>query len=92
MNFEWDFSKARANISKHGVSFTEAETVFYDDNALQFDDRDAEGEARYLMLGMSRSRRILVVVHTERKGAIRIISARRTRKKEEAFYRWQFRG
>jgi uncharacterized DUF497 family protein len=78
LGFSWDPKKARSNERKHGVSFEEAQSVFGDENGLLLDDPDhSEREARYLLMGLSSSLRILVVSHTIR-GAdtIRIISER----------------
>ncbi len=89
MRFEWDGNKADANLKKHGVAFEEAITVFYDPLAATFEDPDhSAGEARYLTVGYSARSRLLVVYHTERRGAVRIIGARRAtpheRKRHEA--------
>jgi len=91
---EWDPAKARINLRKHGVSFEEAETVFYDDHALLLDDPEHSGdEDRFVLLGLSSRFRVLVVVHTYRESdaVIRLISARRATKAEQAGYdaRWQ---
>ncbi len=88
MKFEWDFEKAGENLRKHGVSFDEAATVFYDPLSITFDDPDhSEGENRFLTVGFSSQNRLLVVSHTERGVTIRIISARpatsQERKKHE---------
>ena len=80
IKFEWDDQKAKSNLKKHGVSFEEARSVFYDDNAIQFfDSENSESEDRFLMLGLSYNSGILLVCHCEReKGeVIRIISARK---------------
>ena len=80
MKFEWDPAKAAANLRKHKVSFMEAQSVFYDDFAIQFfDDGHSDDEDRFIMLGMSSIARLLVVVHCERSRGqiVRIISARR---------------
>ncbi len=62
--FEWDERKEKANIKKHGVSFNEARTVFYDENAIQFFDPDhSKSEDRFILLGISLKLRILVVCH-----------------------------
>lgn len=89
IGFEWDPAKAASNIRKHGVSFEEAQTVFYDDLAVQFyDEASSSGEDRFLMLGMSSGAHLLLVCHCERGrgGIIRIISARRATKKESSYY------
>jgi len=78
MRFEWDQDKARVNLRKHKVSFDEAVTVFYDPLAATFDDLDhSRRERRFLTIGYSSHRRLLVVCHTERRDAVRLISARR---------------
>lgn len=87
--FSWDDKKAKQNIIKHRVSFEEASTVFIDENAIEFFDPDHSlQEDRYLMLGISSRLRILVVSYCLRKkgSEIRIISARRTTKKEQKVY------
>ena len=87
MNFEWDSDKATENERKHGVSFTEACTVFGDPLALTFEDPDhSEGESRLLTFGVSIQDRVLVVSHTERGGSIRIISARQMTRHERKIY------
>ena len=93
LRFEWDPRKAAANRRKHGVSFTEAESVFADEHALLLDDPEhSEAEDRFLLLGLSAALRILVVVHCYRAGdaAIRLISARRADPEERRQYdeRW----
>ena len=89
MRFEWDEDKSRANLKKHGVTFVEAQSVFYEDGALLFDDPDhSQEEQRYLLVGPSVRGRVLVVVHCcrEENDVLRIISARQaTRKEQEAF-------
>jgi len=78
MRFEWGREKAAANLKKHKVSFDEAVTVFYDPLAATFDDPEhSHGEGRYLTIGYSSQGRLLVVCHTERRGAVRLINARR---------------
>jgi uncharacterized protein len=77
MRFEWDLKKARRNNKKHEVSFEEAVTVFYDPLSATFDDADHSlGERRYITIGFSSRDRLLVVSHSERGQALRIISAR----------------
>jgi hypothetical protein len=90
IRFEWDESKSRENKRKHGVSFDEAQTVFFDENAIRYYDPDhSEDEDRFIMLGMSFKLRVLVVCHCYRLDdrVIRIISARKANKKEAAIYR-----
>jgi hypothetical protein len=90
MRPEWGPAEASANSRKHQVSFEEAQTVFYDDFAVQlFDDEHATEEERFIMLGMSSGARLLVVVHAERAGdeVVRIISARKATRNEAEFYR-----
>jgi len=83
MVFEWDPIKAQRNFKKHKVSFDEAVTVFYDLISATFDDPDhSRGERRLVTVGYSTDDRLLVVSHTERAGAIRIISARVATAKE----------
>ena len=89
IRFEWDPRKNQANKRKHRVSFEEAQTVFLDENAIRFFDPDhSEDEERFLMLGMSFALRVLVVCHCYRKNdaVIRIISARKADKREQADY------
>lgn len=89
MRFEWDDEKARANEQKHGVSFEEAQTVFFDEHALLYDDPDhSDDEDRFLLLGPSARLRVLVVVHCYRESdeVIRMISARRATRRERRAY------
>ena len=79
IEFEWNSTKARSNLKKHGVSFEEAQSVFYDEYARQFfDEEHSDDEERFIMLGMSIRSRVLVVCHCERSSVkvLRIISAR----------------
>lgn len=90
MQFEWDRAKASLNLRKHGVSFEEARSVFFDEFATQyFDDGHSEREERFILLGMSSLARLLIVVHCERESGevIRIISARRATGTEARHYR-----
>lgn len=87
--FEWDPEKAKRNLKKHGVSFDEAVTVFYDPLSATFDDPDhSEGEQRLITVGFSSQTRLIVVGHTDRRNAVRIINARfataHERKKHES--------
>lgn len=89
IKFEWDPNKAKANIEKHGVSFSEAATVFSDEQAILFDDPDhSEDEERSIILGFSSLARMLLVCHCLRGegNVIRIISARKATKAEEKQY------
>ena len=89
ITFDWDQAKAASNQKKHGVSFEEARSVFYDEFAVQFfDDENSGSEDRFLMLGFSDEARLLIVCHCERENGnvIRIISARKATKKEGKYY------
>lgn len=89
IRFEWDPTKAAANLRKHGVTFDEAQTVFEDEEALILPDPDhSDAEDRFVLLGASLSRNVLAVVHCERAGGgvIRIISARKADRHERATY------
>jgi len=82
--FEWDPDKAAVNLTKHGVSFEEAATVFEDPLAETFDDPDhSDSEERFLTFGMSRQRRALVVAHCDRGERVRIFSARPMTRREK---------
>ncbi len=90
INFEWDNKKSQINIKKHGITFEEATSVFYDEKAIEFyDDEHSEWEERFLLLGLSNKLNLLLVCHCHResKGMIRIISARKATKKESQYYR-----
>lgn len=89
LHFSWDPEKARSNLKKHGVSFDEAKTVFYDENARLINDPDhSENEDRFILLGLSQKFRLLTVCHCYRSedSVIRIISARKATKTEHNFY------
>ncbi|PPD51511.1 MAG: hypothetical protein CTY12_07645 [Methylotenera sp.] len=89
IKFEWDTYKASSNKKKHGVSFEEAKSVFYDEFAMQFyDEESSKSEDRFLMLGFSDEARLLIVCHCERNAGsiIRIISARKATKTEANYY------
>ena len=86
-DFEWDDAKAARNLAKHGVSFDEALGVFGDALALTFTDTEhSELEDRSRTYGRSNKGRLLVVVHTERRTGIRIISARKATRHEKSIY------
>ena len=90
LRIAWDKRKNNENIKKHKVSFEEAETVFKDENALQYFDPDhSDDEDRFILLGVSARRRVLVVCHCFRESelVVRIISARRADKSEGRAYR-----
>ena len=87
MEFEWDGNKAEANLSKHRVSFDEAKTVFDDPLYVDFYDPDySDEENRYIIIGESQQRRLLIVSYTERNHKIRLISAREVTKREREDY------
>jgi uncharacterized DUF497 family protein len=94
LRFEWDEAKNAENKRRHGVSFEEAQTVFYDERALLVEDPDdARREERFLLLGMSDALRTLLVCHCYRQeeAVIRIISARKADRAEREEYerRWR---
>ncbi len=90
MKFEWDPEKASANVRKHGVSFEEAVTVFYDSLATTFPDPDhSVGEVRLITFGYSAHDKLLVVAHAERRETARIISARHATAHERKRYEAQ---
>jgi hypothetical protein len=85
--FEWDDKKAASNVQKHGVSFEEAVSVFADGLALTFADTDHfESEDRSRTFGICNKGRLLVVIHTERRNNVRIISARKASRYEKGIY------
>jgi hypothetical protein len=92
LRFEWDPKKNSANKRKHSISFEEAQTAFYDDQALLIEDEEIDGEERFLLLGLSSALRTLVICHCYRESdeVIRIVSARKASRPERAQYnkRW----
>lgn len=87
--FDWDENKNRINLEKHGITFEEASTVFFDDRAIIFDDPEHSiDEDRFLLLGMSETAKVCIVCHCYRESdtVIRIISARQATRKEEQRY------
>lgn len=87
MNFEWNSKKAAANLSKHGVTFEEALTVFADPLARIFDDEDHSSEEhREIIIGHSANHRLLLVCFTAQPGSTRIFSARKATKQERKDY------
>ncbi len=94
INFEWNEKKNQINQRKHGINFEEAKTVFFDDNAILFDDPEhSMEEERFLILGISKNENLCIVSHCYRLGdnIIRIISARKATKNETKIYN-QFAG
>jgi len=87
MRFEWDRGKEEHNRRKHGVSFEEASTVFFDSLSVTGRDPDHSfAERRYVLFGLSSAGRLLAVAHTERDDRIRIISAREATREERKLY------
>ena len=89
MHFVWDQNKNLANLRKHKISFEEARTVFFDENARLIPDPDHSiSEERFIILGITNKLRLLLVVHTykEDDNIIRIISARKATKTETEYY------
>ncbi len=87
MEIEFDPAKAEKNFTKHGISFEEAASALLDPMALGFEDHDAEGKSRWILLGMSSQTRLLTVVYTLRDGErIRLISARKATRNEAKQY------
>ncbi|MEX2468519.1 MAG: BrnT family toxin [Pseudohongiellaceae bacterium] len=93
LRFEWDKKKEKANIKKHGISFEDARTTFYDEYALQFYDPDhSDDEDRFILLGTNHKLNTLVVCHCFRETEllVRIVSARKADKDEFTDY-WSLR-
>ena len=89
--FEWDEQKAAVNLKKHGVSFAEAATIFEDPYVwIEVDAVHSEDEQRLHATGFSALSRVLLVVYTERRELIRLISARRATPEERRKYESQF--
>ena len=89
IKFEWEASKAASNVQKHGITFEEARTVFFDERARLINDPDhSESEERFILLGFSSSLRVIVVCHCYRSegNVIRIISARKATTTEKKAY------
>ena len=84
---DWDVAKAASNLTKHGVSFEEAATALMDPAALAQEDSAATSEARWILIGLSVRARLLTVVYTVRADdRIRLISARKSTRKEASYY------
>jgi len=93
IRFDWDKRKEKANVKKHGISFDEALSVFYDENAIQYFDPDhSDDEDRFILLGISFKLKVLVVCHCFRESetVIRIIAVRKADGDEEHEY-WRNR-
>ncbi|HMQ50809.1 MAG TPA: BrnT family toxin [Anaerolineae bacterium] len=87
LTFEWDEEKADINLKKHQVSFEEAKTVFNDPVSITIADPGYSlDEERYIDIGMSSKGQVLVVVYTERRESIRLISCRKATKQEQRVY------
>lgn len=88
LEFEYDRAKAASNLRKHGVSFEEAVTSFFDLNAVSYLDTEhsAKSDMRFINIGISTANRLLFVVHNEDEGRIRIISARLATPRERRIY------
>ena len=87
MKFEWNLGKSESNYRKHGISFEEAATVFNDSLSVSFPDpQHSMRESRYVIIGMSRFGRLLVIAHTDQEEIVRIISARKATRMEKRFY------
>ncbi|MEG4972092.1 BrnT family toxin [Microcoleus sp. K4-B3] len=87
MKFEWDENKAAVNLSKHGISFEEAKTVFDDRLYVDFYDPDhSDEEDRYIIVGESQQGNLLIVSYTERADFLRLISARKVTRVEREVY------
>ena len=86
MEFEWDRRKNQVNIAKHGISFERAQRIISVITLDRVDDRRDYGEERIISLGMIEATLIIVVVHTDREGRTRIISARPSRRSERRIY------
>jgi uncharacterized DUF497 family protein len=86
MRYEWDAAKARANAAKHGVHFADSVIALQDELALTISDPDAQGEDRFISMGLDAYGRLLVSVFAMRADVIRIISSRKASKRERARY------
>jgi uncharacterized DUF497 family protein len=87
VRFEWDPEKARRNLSRHGISFEEAASAFADPLSLTIYDPDhSDDEDRFILVGVTRAGRLVVVAHTDRRSLVRIISARIATRRERTTY------
>jgi len=91
LNFEWDPNKDASNLEKHGISFAEASTAFFDPlSSTVLDPRHSDDEARFVLIGLTYAGRLVVVFHTDRGEAVRLISARPATRRERQAYEQQF--
>jgi len=86
MDVRWDPAKAKANLKKHGVRFSDAESVLFDPLSLSMEDSSAEGEQRFISIGLDSGSRVVVVVYTHSGDEIRLISARLANRNEIRVY------
>ena len=86
MKITWDPVKPKSNRLKHRIFFSDVEPVFYDPNAISFEDSGSDDESRFIGIGLDALGRLVVVVYTYRKSVIRLISARRASKAEQRVY------
>jgi uncharacterized DUF497 family protein len=86
MDITWDPRKAEINLRKHGVRFSDAETVLFDPLALTLEDQDVDGEQRFVTVGSDAIGRIIVTVYAYRGDTIRLISARKATATERKQY------
>jgi uncharacterized DUF497 family protein len=90
VRFEWDEAKAAENLRKHGISFPEASTVFADPLSWTYPDPDhSDREERYLTIGLSARRAVVIIGHADEGDTVRIITARRATNHERGFYEAQ---
>ena len=86
MDVRWDPAKAKANLRKHGVRFSDAESVLFDPLSLSMEDAGSEGEQRFISIGLDSEGRVVVVVYTHRDDEFRLISARLANRQEIRTY------
>jgi hypothetical protein len=86
VSVEWDPGKAASNFRKHGIRFSDVESVFYDDHAVSIPDSLSVGEERFLLVGMDALDRIVTISYIFRRDVVRIISARRATRRERKIY------
>ena len=86
MRIVWDPAKAKANLRKHGIRFSDADGVLFDSNALTEEIENVDGEQRFVSIGLDPLGRLLVVIYIFRGDDIRLISARRATRRERQAY------